>query len=143
VIGKLAWRVQSRLHYCDDSCLTSCVFADFTQYPCVALLQRSCCTGNSGKTMIGKRALLVQSRFHYCDDSCCKLPVCWFHPVSLCSLMAEIMLQGNNWNILNRPKEMNAVSTKCWCEFFLQSAHLPHPYFLKWHPGMFCTCNLI
>ncbi len=26
--------------------------------------------------------------------------------------------------------------------FFLQSTHLPHPAFLKWHPGMFCTCNL-
>jgi len=28
------------------------------------------------------------------------------------------------------------------CEFFLQSAHLSHPYYLKWHPGMFCTPNL-
>jgi hypothetical protein len=29
--------------------------------------------------------------------------------------------------ILNRPKEMNAVSSKYCYDFFLQSAHLPHP----------------
>jgi hypothetical protein len=33
--------------------------------------------------------------------------------------------------ILNRPNEMNAVSTKVLLRFFLQSVHLPHPYFLK------------
>jgi hypothetical protein len=31
---------------------------------------------------------------------------------------------------------------KYCCDFSLQSAHLAHPYFLKWHPGMFCTRNL-
>jgi hypothetical protein len=42
-IGKHALLVPSRLHYCDDSCFTSSLFADFTQCRWVALLQRSCC----------------------------------------------------------------------------------------------------
>jgi len=43
LIGKHSLLVPSRLHCCDDSCFARCLFADFTQCPCVALLQRSCC----------------------------------------------------------------------------------------------------
>jgi hypothetical protein len=39
LVGKRALLVPSRLHYCDDSCFTSCLFPDFTKCPCVALLQ--------------------------------------------------------------------------------------------------------
>ncbi len=75
-----------RLHYCDDSCFTSCLFADFTQCPCVALLQRSCCTGNNRKTIIGKHALLVQSRLNYCDDFC--FTSCLFADFTQCPCVA-------------------------------------------------------
>jgi len=37
-------------------------------------------------------------------------------------------------------KWMQSAQKYC-CNFFLQSAHLSYPYFLKWYPGMFCTCN--
>jgi hypothetical protein len=37
--GKHALLVPSRLHCCHNSCFASCLFADFTQCPCVALLQ--------------------------------------------------------------------------------------------------------
>ncbi len=93
IIGKHALLVQSRLHYCDDSCFTSCLFADFTKCPCVTLLQRSCCTGNSRKTMIGKHALLVQSRLHYCDDSC--FTSCLFADFTQCPCVP--LLQRNKW----------------------------------------------
>ncbi len=43
LIGKHALLVPSRVHYCDDSCFATCLFADFIQCPCVPLLQRSCC----------------------------------------------------------------------------------------------------
>ncbi len=43
LIGKRSLLVPSRLHYCDDSCFTRSLFANFTQCPWVALLQRSCC----------------------------------------------------------------------------------------------------
>jgi len=86
MIGKHALLVPSKLHYCDDSCFTSCLFADFTQCPCVTLLQRSCCTGNSRKTMIGKHALLVQSSLHYGDDSC--FTSCLFAAFTQCPCVA-------------------------------------------------------
>ncbi len=82
----MALLVQSRLHYCDDSCFTSCLFADFTQCPCEALLQRSCCTGNSRKMMIGEHVLLVQYRLHYCDDSC--FTSCLFADFTQCPCVA-------------------------------------------------------
>jgi len=48
MIGKHALLIKSRLHRCDNFYFANCLFADFTQCPCVALLQR--------KTQKGKEA---------------------------------------------------------------------------------------
>jgi len=53
--GKHALLVPSRLHCCHNSCFASFLFADFTQCPCVALLQ-----GNPGFYIEHK-----QSRFQF------------------------------------------------------------------------------
>jgi hypothetical protein len=95
--SKYALVVQSGLHYCDDPCFTSCLLADFTQCPRVALLQISCCIGNNGKTMIGKLALLVPSKLHYCDDCC--FASCLFIDFTQCpcvALLQKSCCTGNN-----------------------------------------------
>ncbi len=119
IIGKHALLVQSRLHYCDDSCFTSCLFADFTKCRCVALLQRSCCTGNSWT----RRSVNM---------------LYWFSPGSIivtilllqvaCLLISpSVLVYLYCREIIGKHKQAKGND----CDFFLQSAHLPYQYFLK------------